>query len=97
MLAGDRRNVGSAAIPANRGGCGKGVDMLWNVGTIVRQEMQGAAVPIEGAPSVVKSRELAMGSPAFDAWLQAYRKRLEEACQRAHSRPASPANAKPAS
>ena len=66
--------------------------MLWNVGTIVRQEMQGAAVPIEGAPSVVKSHELAMGSPAFDAWLQAYRKRLEEACQRAHSRPASPAN-----
>ena len=67
--------------------------MLWNIGTIGRHEMQRTAFPNERAPKLVKSQELVKASPAFDAWLQAYRKRLEEACQPANSRPASPENA----
>ena len=74
-----------------RGRLRKGVDMLWNIGTIDRHGMQRTAN--EMAPELVKSQELAKASPAFDAWLQAYRKRLEEACQRAKSLPASLANA----
>jgi hypothetical protein len=67
--------------------------MLWNIGTIGRHGMQRSAFPNESASKLVKSQELAKASPAFDAWLQAYRKHLGEACQRANSLPASPANA----
>jgi hypothetical protein len=69
------------------GGLRKGVDMLWNVSKIGRRGEERTAVPHERAPEVVKSQEAAKTSPAFDAWLQAYRRRLEEACQRAKSLP----------
>jgi hypothetical protein len=84
---------GTAAIPTDRWRLRKGVDMLWNIGTIGRHGMQQTALPNERAPKLMKSEELAKASPAFHAWLQAYRKRLEEAYQRANSLPASPANA----
>ena len=72
----------------------KGVDMFWNSGKMGRRGMQGTAFPSESAQKLVKSQELASKtSPAFDAWLQAYRKRLEEACRRPNSLPGSHANA----
>lgn len=61
--------------------------MLWNISTIDRQERQGTSFPNE-QPKVVKPQELAQASPAFDAWLQAYRRRLEQACMRTDSRTA---------
>jgi hypothetical protein len=66
--------------------------MLWNTGTIDRHGMRRTAFPDERAPEFVKSQELGKASPAFDAWLQAYRKRLEEACRRANSGSAPLAN-----
>jgi hypothetical protein len=91
--ANSERGESPAAIPADRGRLQKGVDMLWNIGTIGRHGMQRTAFPNESAPTLVKSQELAKASPAFDAWLEAYRKHLGEACQRANSLHASPANA----
>jgi len=67
--------------------------MLQNIGTIDKHGMQGTAFPNERAPKVVKSQEPVKASPVFDAWLQAYSKRLEEACLRPDPRPASIANA----
>jgi hypothetical protein len=67
--------------------------MFWNIGIIGRHGMEGEAFPKGRAPKVERSRELAKTSPAFDAWLHAYGKHLEEACQRANSRPTSPTNA----
>jgi hypothetical protein len=67
--------------------------MFWNISMLGGHGMQRMAFPNEWAPKVVKSQEPAKASPAFDAWLQAYRKRLEEACQRAGCRPVLPANA----
>ena len=84
----------TAVIPAARQRLQKGADMVWNfIGTIGRHGMQRTAFPNASEPKLVKSQELAKASPAFDARLHVYRKRLEEACQRANSRPASPANA----
>jgi hypothetical protein len=91
--ANSERGESPAAIPADRGRLRKGVDMLWNIGTIGRHGMQRTAFPNERTAKHVKSQELAKASPAFDAWLQAYRKHLAEACQCANYRPASPANA----
>ena len=91
--ANSERGESPAAIPADRGRLRKGVDMLWNIGTIGRHGMQRTAFPNERAAKLVKSQELAKASPAFDAWLQAYRKHLAEDCQCANYRPASPANA----
>jgi hypothetical protein len=95
VLAGEQRTWGEARrqFPANRGRLRKGVEMFWNIGAIGRHGMQRTAFPNESAPKLVKSQELAEGSPAFDAWLQAYRKHLGEACQRANSLRVSPANA----
>ena len=69
------------------------MDMLQNISTIDKRGIQGTAFPTERAPMVVKSQQPVKVSPAFEAWLQAYSKRLEEACRRADSRPASTANA----
>jgi len=91
--ANSERGESRAAIPADRGRLRKGVDMLWNIGTVGRHGMQRTAFPNESAAKLVKSQELAKASPAFDAWLQAYRKHLSEACQRVNYRPAAPANA----
>jgi hypothetical protein len=63
------------------------------IGTIGRHGMQRTAFPNAREPKLVKSQELAKASPAFDAWLDAYRERLEEACQRANPRPAIARNA----
>jgi hypothetical protein len=81
-----------SAIPADRRRLRKGVDMFWNIVWIGRHGMQPPAFPNERAPTLVKPQELPKTSPAFDAWLQAYRKHLEEACQPANSRPAKAAN-----
>ncbi len=68
--------------------------MLWNfIGGIGRHGMQQTALPEAREPKLVEGSELANASPAFDAWLQAYRERLEEFRQRADLRPASAANA----
>jgi hypothetical protein len=94
VLAGEQRTwVSPAAIPADRGRLRKGVDMFWNIGTIGRHGMQRTAFPNERAAKLVKSQELGKASPAFEAWLQAYREHLAEDCQCANYRPASPANA----
>ena len=69
-------------------GCRKGVDMLWNIGTIDTQGARGTSLSNENGPKAVQAEEFATASPAFDAWLQTYRKRLEEACKRADSRSA---------
>jgi hypothetical protein len=87
------RGESRLAIPADRGRLRKGVDMFWNIGAIGRHGMQRTAFPNESAPKLVKSQELAKASPAFDAWLQAYRKHLGEVSQRTNSLRASPANA----
>jgi hypothetical protein len=68
------------------------MDMYWIDG-IGRHEMQPTAFPNGRAPKVVKSPELAKASPVFDAWLEAYRQHLEEACRPANSQSASAANA----
>jgi hypothetical protein len=91
--ANSERGESRAAIPADRGRLRKGVNMLWNIATIGRHGIERTAFPNERAPKLVKSQELAQASPAFAAWLQAYRKHLSEACQRANYRPASTANA----
>lgn len=63
------------------------------IGTSGRRGIAEPALPGSSEPGLVNSHELPKTSPAFDAWLQAYRKRLAEACERANARPASPANA----
>ncbi len=67
--------------------------MLWNTfGAIGSHGLQRTAFnPKE--PRLVERPQLAKPSPAFDAWLRAYRERLAEVCQRANLRPASAANA----
>jgi hypothetical protein len=68
--------------------------MLWNfTETVRRHGMRRKVVRNASEPELVKSQKLGDVSTAFDAWLQAYRKHLEEVCQRANSRPVSPANA----
>ena len=61
--------------------------MLRNfIGTIGRQWAQPSRPTTTGP---VTSEQLAGVSPAFEAWLQAYRRRLEEGCERASSRAVS--------
>jgi hypothetical protein len=91
VLAGEQRVWWvPMAIPADRGRLRKGVDMVWNIGTIDKPETQRTELPDERAPKLAESGELVKAASAFEEWLQAYRKRLEETCQRANSRPASP-------
>jgi hypothetical protein len=68
--------------------------MLWNFFVkISRHGTQRRASRNASEPKLGKSQKLANASPAFDEWLQAYRMRLEEVCQRADSGPVSPARA----
>ena len=68
--------------------------MLRNfLGTIGRPRTQRSALRNGSEPEPLNSPMIAKASPAFDQWLQAYRKRLEEACQRTNSGRVSHANA----
>jgi hypothetical protein len=64
------------------GGNGKCVDMLGNFTGTIKQDSDANTAQV-----------LADVSTAFDAWLQAYRRQLEEVCQRANPRPVSSAEA----
>ena len=60
--------------------CRKCVDM---VGTFVAVMGRGGAQRAVSSPKdtgLIKSEASANGLPAFEAWLHAYRKRLEEVC-----------------
>jgi hypothetical protein len=64
----------------------KCVDMRRNfIGIISRQSARSASSRATKTGPVT-SQGLAYVSPAFEAWLQAYRRRLEQVCERASSR-----------
>ena len=68
----------------------KCVDMLRNfIGIIGRQWAQRSALGRPTKTGPVASQGLSNVSPAFEAWLQAYRRRLEQVCERASSRAVS--------
>jgi hypothetical protein len=58
--------------------------MLWNFTRTIRQDESRRKVFRNASdPEVSKTQRFADVSTGFDAWLQAYRKHLEEVCQRA--------------
>jgi hypothetical protein len=63
--------------------------MLRNfIGIIARQSARSAFSGLTKTEPVT-SQELAYVSPAFEAWLQTYRRQLEQVCERASSRAVS--------
>src|SRR5260370_5912613 len=68
----------------------KCVDMLRNfIGIIGRQSARSALSRVTNTRPVT-TQGVANVSPAFEAWLQAYRRQLEQLCERASSRAVSP-------
>jgi hypothetical protein len=64
--------------------------MLKNfIGIIGRQWAQRRLFGRPARAGHVASQRLAHVSPAFEAWLQAYRERLEQVCERASARAVS--------
>ena len=65
----------------------KCVDMLRNfIGIIDRQSAQRSAFSRATKTESAAGQGLANVSPAFEAWLQVYRRQLEQVCERASSR-----------
>ena len=70
------------------------MEMLWNfMGVGRRHEMRRNVFGNAIEPELTKSPEPTDGATAFDAWLQAYRKRLEDVCRQAGSRHVPAVNA----
>jgi hypothetical protein len=56
--------------------------MLWNFIELVRRPAaQRDVLRHASEPALVESRKAPDSATAFDAWLQGYRKHLEEVCQ----------------
>jgi len=72
------------------GGSEEGAHMHRNF--ISRQPTERTDFSNAREPELVKMEKLANVSPGFDAWLQSYRKRLEEVCQGANSGSVAPSN-----
>jgi hypothetical protein len=69
------------ATQAARDTARKGVDMLRVLfGIMGRTSAQGSALTNVTTPWAVDTEVRANVSPTFEAWLQAYRRRLEQAC-----------------
>jgi hypothetical protein len=67
--------------------CKSDVDMVRKFIEIIgRQAAQRSAFSSPTKTGPVKGQALANVSPAFEAWLQAYRRRLEQLCEGANSR-----------
>ena len=68
----------------------KCVDMLRNFIRIIGRQSARSALSRATKTRPVTIQGLANVSPAFEAWLQAYRRRLEQLCERASSQAVSP-------
>jgi hypothetical protein len=68
----------------------KCVDMLRNFIRIIGRQSPPSALSRATKTRPVTIHGFANVSPAFEAWLQAYRRQLEQLCERASSRAVSP-------
>jgi hypothetical protein len=69
--------------------CRKYVDMLRNFIRIIERQSAQSALGTATKTRPVTIQGLANVSPAFEAWLQAYRRQLEQLCERASSQAVS--------